>query len=87
MKDEYFIIGSAKVPEWVQEGLRSGKINKIHDDENEETYFKITSATKDYILYNGDVIVKSKHGLVGLPKEKAAHIIKPVVKKEEKENE
>ena len=92
MKEDYFIIGNPKVPEWIQKELRSGKINQVYDEENEEMITKISSATKTYTLHDGDVIMKTKHGLIGIDEDTFNRLNsrtnKPItIKKYEEENE
>lgn len=85
MNNEYFIYGNKKVPAWVTEGFRRGILIESIDEENNKRTLKVVTSTKTYELNVGDVLVNGKHGLVGLSKEKAKHIIG--VKKEDEENE
>lgn len=87
MKNEVFIYGDKNIPEWVQNGFKEGKLIERINEETDEKTLIVNSSTKVYELNEGDVLVSSNHGFVGLPREKAGKFIKKPIKKEETENE
>lgn len=87
MKEEYFIIGNSKVPGWVQNELKNGKIMKSYNEENDVNITKVITPTKEYILNDGDAIVKTKNGLVGLKKEVFNKMFNKTEQKEENKDD
>lgn len=83
-----YVLGSRNVPDWVNSEAEAGRIKISYNDDAEIEYAKVASGNKEYNAKVGDTIVKSKSGLVVIPKDKAKKYMptsKPTPKKVEED--
>lgn len=66
---ETFIIGSGKVPDWVNGFMLNGVIQKVENDD--EVFYRINSPVGVKIAHDGDVLVRTKSGVSLVPADKA----------------
>ena len=66
---ETYIVGSGKVPDWVNGFMTSGIVQRIENDD--ETYYRINSPVGIKKAYDGDVLVRTKSGVSLVPADKA----------------
>lgn len=66
---ETYIVGSGKVPDWVNGFMSNGIVQKIENDD--EMYYRINSPVGIKKAYNGDVLVRTKSGVSLVPADKA----------------
>lgn len=65
-----FIVGSEKIPEWLNEQCSKGRA-KINYDEGKVVSIIVFSPTKTFTALKGDVIVLYKSGLSVITSDKA----------------
>ena len=80
--NKQFTVGD-EFPDWFKEELSKGRAKVIRDDDNEIDKIIITSPTKTYAAYPGDVIMLFKPGMTVVSKKAA---VKYGVRKESKED-
>lgn len=76
-----YIIGSKPIPDWVVEETRLGKL-RFNYDEGELVNVSIGVQSKVVNGFEGDMIIKSKTGLLLIPSDKVEKFIPKKVNKE-----
>ena len=66
---ETFVIGSGKVPDWVNGFMLNGVIQRVENDD--EMFYRINSPVGIKIAHEGDVLVRTKSGVSLVPADKA----------------
>lgn len=69
--NETFIIGKDKFPIWFNDEAMKGRAKVNRDDEGNILNVIIYGAAKNVVANVGDSIIRSKTGLLVIPKEKA----------------
>lgn len=65
-----YIIGTNPIPDWVKEFCRVGKI-RFNYDEDEFIDVSVSVQSNVVKANNGDLLLKSRSGLIVIPKDKA----------------
>lgn len=65
-----YIIGSGKIPDWINGFMSNGIIQRIENDDD-EVYYRINTPVGIKKAYNGDVLVRTKSGVSLVPADKA----------------
>lgn len=66
---ETFVIGSGKVPDWINGFMSNGIIQRIENDD--ETFYRINTPVGIKKAFVGDVLVRTKSGVSLVPADKA----------------
>lgn len=87
MEVKSFVLGRDAVPEWFNESARQGRAKLVYDpDEQTELIGAVIFApTKTINVKLGDTIMKSRTGLMVVPKDKAAKYMNPARKTQERQ--
>lgn len=89
MEAKTFVLGRDAIPEWFNESARQGRAKLVYDPDDQTDLIGavIFAPTRTVNANLGDVIMKSRSGLMVVPKDKAAKYMNPVRKGQEKQNE
>ena len=83
---ETYILGSGKVPEWVNGFMANGIIQRIEGDD--DVFYRINTPVGIKKAIDGDVIIRTKSGVSLVPADKAEKFkILPKRQKDDKSGE
>lgn len=87
MEVKTFVLGKDAIPEWFNESARHGRAKLVYDpdDQTDLVGAVIFAPTKTVNANIGDMIMKSRTGLMVVPKDKAAKYMNPVRKPQERQ--
>lgn len=82
MEVKSFVLGKDTVPEWFNESAKQGRSKLVYDPDGQPELLGavIYMPTKTVNVQPGDVIIKTRSGIMAVPKEKAAKYMNPVRK-------